>query len=85
MIFEISSLLKMKHSWPLFSLFSSFRQLTVDIFIIIFANDCVPLVLEATTLPFEPQPQDGQDAFKRHFSQNLLAKVIQPHNNEPLH
>ena len=49
----------MHHSLPLFSLFSSFEHLTIHLFIIIFCqsldSNCGPQVLEATSLPTEPQ------------------------------
>ena len=50
----------MGHYRPLFSLFSSFQQFTVKMFIIKLCqrldSKSRPLVLEATALPFELQP-----------------------------
>ena len=51
---------KLGLSWPLIPLFSSFRQLTVNMFILKSCrwldSNLRPLGLEATTLPTEPQP-----------------------------
>ena len=53
-------IIKLGHSRLLFSLFSSFQQLTVNMFIIKSCrwlnSNCGPLVSEATALPTEPQP-----------------------------
>ena len=52
--------LKLGHSRPLCSLFSSFQQLTENLFIIKSCqwldSNCGTLVSEATILPSEPQP-----------------------------
>ena len=57
---SINVILRLGHSRPLFSLFSSFQQLTENLFIIKSCqwldSNCGTLVSEATILPSEPQP-----------------------------
>ena len=56
---QLAIVLKMSHSRSLFSLFSSFQHLTVNMIILNYVTTLVsnhgPLVLEATDLPTEAQ------------------------------